>query len=253
MDHVRLGSALRSIRLELRLRQIDVAGRAGVCQQTVSSVEAGRWSRLSVEALEAVADALGAQLQVGIRWRGPGLARLLDRRHARLQDLVAQWLVAEGWEVRVEESFSHFGERGSVDIIAWRADVGALLVVEIKSEIVDMQDTLRSLDAKARLMPVLARRDRGWDARHVGVLLVLPEASIHRKVVAGHAAMSIALPARNVAVRRWLREPAGDMRGIWFFHNTSPDGAIARDRPTRRIRRAFDAARSGATPGGRQV
>ncbi len=246
MERVRLGSTYRAIRLELRLRQIDVAQRAGICQQTVSKIEAGRWNRLSVDSLDAVASALQADLALTLRWRGPKLARLLDRRHARLQDLVAEFLVEAGWEVRVEESYNHFGERGSVDILAWRADVHALLVVEIKTELVDMQDTVRTLDAKARLMPHVVRRDRGWAPRHVGAILVLPELSAHRRSVARHPALSIALPARNVDVRQWLRRPLADIRGVWFFADTPRDGAKERDRTVRRVRRVRPAVKKAA-------
>jgi transcriptional regulator with XRE-family HTH domain len=41
MDDVAIGRLLRSIRVRLRLRQVDVATRAGISQQLVSVVELG--------------------------------------------------------------------------------------------------------------------------------------------------------------------------------------------------------------------
>ena len=41
-------------------------------------------------------------------------------------------LVAAGWEVVPEATFNEFGERGSIDILAFHPKHGALLVVEVK-------------------------------------------------------------------------------------------------------------------------
>ena len=38
-----------------------------------------------------------------------------------------------------EVSFSVYGERGSIDILAFHASTGSLLVIEIKSVVPDMQ------------------------------------------------------------------------------------------------------------------
>jgi hypothetical protein len=79
-----------------------------------------------------VAAVLQADLSAELRWRGPKLARLLDRRQAALQNLIVSELLARGWQVLVEESFNVFGERGSVDVVAWLPGAGALLIIEIK-------------------------------------------------------------------------------------------------------------------------
>jgi transcriptional regulator with XRE-family HTH domain len=228
----------RAIRLELRLRQSDLAARAGVCQQTISNLEGGRFGSLSSDTLCAVAEALQADLSLVVRWRGPKLARLLDRRHARLQDRVVELLAGAGWTTCVEESFNHYGERGSVDILAWRPDRRALLIVEIKSELVDLQETVRTMDVKARVVPIVVRRTRGWDAHATASILVLPEARVHRRVVAQHSALlAAALPARTVAVRHWIADPSGNVRGVWFLANTPHHGAGRPDPPTRRVSR----------------
>ncbi|HVH18470.1 MAG TPA: helix-hairpin-helix domain-containing protein, partial [Myxococcota bacterium] len=45
--------------------------------------------------------------------------RLLDERHAAMVEAVMRRLVALGWKVRAEVTFSSFGERGSIDVFGW--------------------------------------------------------------------------------------------------------------------------------------
>ena len=61
-----------------------------------------------------------------------------------------------GWTTEVEVSFAIWGERGSIDVVAFHPSLGALLVIEVKSAVADSQATLHGLDRKARL----ARPDR---------------------------------------------------------------------------------------------
>ena len=238
MDRVRIGTTFRAIRLELGLRQLDVASRAGTSQQTVSRVERGKFGPVSADALEAVAEAIEADLTIGLRWRGPKLARLLDRRHAQLQDRVVRLLTDAGWEISVEESFNHFGERGSVDVLAWRPDCRALLIVEVKSELVDLQDTVRTLDMKARVVPIVLRRSGRWQPDAVASVVVLPAANVNRAAVARHTALlAAALPARGRQVRRWIAAPSGPLRGIWFLPDTHRVSATGSRGCTQRVSR----------------
>jgi len=249
MDRVRFGTTFRAIRLELRLRQSDVAARAGVCQQTVSRVESGRFGSVAVDSVRAAAEAIEADLTMGLRWRGPSLPRLLDRRHARLQDRVVQLLSAARWEVHVEESFNHFGERGSVDVLAWRADRRALLLVEIKTELVDLQDTIRTIDMKARVVPIVACATRDWRPAAVTSVLVLPDANVHRSAVARHRALlGVALPARTREIRTWLDDPSGPLRGIWFLPNILGEDTKRSAGTTRRVRRKNRPRPGGSRP-----
>ena len=247
VNRVRLGSAFRAIRLELHLRRSDVASRAGVSQATISAIECGLLGALAVGTLDRVAAVLQADVSVELRWRGPKLARLLARRHAALQNLIAAELLARGWQVLVEESFNVFGERGSVDVVAWLPGAGALLIIEIKTELVDLQDLLRTLDMKARVMPDVVRRSRGWQSVSVASVVVLPSNNSHRRAVAAHAGLlDAALPGRTREVRRWIREPAGALRGIWFFPCIDGGHGMEQVRARQRVR----ACRSGpAEPG----
>jgi transcriptional regulator with XRE-family HTH domain len=233
---VRLGTIFRAIRLDLRLRQSDVARRAGLSQQLVSRIECGRLAGLPITSLEAAARALGAELAVDLRWRGPSLPRLLDRRHAVLQDALARRLGRAGWEVRVEESFNRYGERGSVDVLAWHQARLALLIVEIKTEIVDLQETIRVLDMKARVVPAVARGAHGWHPRTVAVVLALLDSTMNRSAVDRYGALlAAAFPARTRQIGRWLDAPVGSLRGVAFVRYTHRVSAAEVGSPIRPV------------------
>jgi hypothetical protein len=132
-------------------------------------------------------------------WRSPELDRLRDRLHASMVEQVGAVLKAAGWDLVPEYSFNEFGERGSADILAWHSPSRALLIVETKTRLFDLQDTLMTIDRKRRLLPHLADKDFDWRAQLVGVVLVFPEMSTHRHVVARHVAtFAAALPHRQV-------------------------------------------------------
>ncbi|HEY5486783.1 MAG TPA: helix-turn-helix domain-containing protein [Candidatus Limnocylindrales bacterium] len=190
MDRVKIGNTFRAIRMDMRLRQADVAARAHVSQQTVSRLECGRFGGLSIDAYSSVAEAIGADVRLAPYWRGAKLDRLIDRRHALIQNEITRLLASQGWQLGTEKSFNHFGDRGSVDVLAWRANAGALLIVEIKTEIANLEETLRVLDMKARVVPGLVSRAGEWQPRIVGAVLVLPDATAHRDLVARHSERS---------------------------------------------------------------
>ncbi len=102
------------------------------------------------------------------RWRGGELDRLLNARHSAMHELVAgRFAQLPGWQIVPEASFSIYGERGAVDVLGWHAARGMLLVVELKTEIVDVQDLLASVDRKRRLADQDRSRARlAMPARH---------------------------------------------------------------------------------------
>jgi DNA-binding XRE family transcriptional regulator len=217
MDPALFGGDVRLLRRRKGWTQVRLASAAAVPRWIVVEIEAGRGDRLPVWRLAAVAAALGARLTVRMLFQGEGLDRLRDRRHAAL----VEWLVAklrrEGWEVATEVSFNVYGERGSIDILAFHPATGALLVVEVKSVVPDIGGMLMTLDRKVRLAAQVAREQLGWQATSVSRLLVLPEDRTARRRVAQHATtFETTFPARNVVVRRWLRSPNGPLAGLLF-------------------------------------
>jgi transcriptional regulator with XRE-family HTH domain len=248
VDRVKVGNTFRAIRVELRLRQIDVAARAGVSQTVISDLECGRFGGLSIDAFCRVAEVLDADVPLAPRWLGPKLDRILDRRHALIQNRVVELLLARGWVARTEFSFNQYGDRGSVDVLAWLPSERALLVIEIKTEITSLEETLRVLDMKRRVVPAIVHRELGWDTESAGTVLVMPDATAHRSLLDRHAALvTAALPQRTVTVRRWIAEPVGELRGIWFLRDTAQGGAKWRVLSSRRVRAAAPPTPSPST------
>ncbi len=169
----KLGRIVRMLRIRQRLTQVALAAKAGVSRRTVSLVERNRADELPLRVIDAIVNALGARLDVRLFWHGPELDRLLDADHAALAALLKPRLESWGWIVRVEVSYSRFGERGRIDLLAWHPLTRTLLVVEVKTDLVDIQGLLGSVDAKARLA-VHVSRDIGWDVRSVVPAITFP-------------------------------------------------------------------------------
>jgi transcriptional regulator with XRE-family HTH domain len=117
----------------MRLTQSELAHRAGVSQSRVSDAERGRLETLSIPALEKIAAVVDVRLFIDARWRGGDVDRLLDRAHASVVESILAVLVAYGWDVEPEFTFNHYGERGSVDVLAWHPLTRSLLLIEVKS------------------------------------------------------------------------------------------------------------------------
>ena len=210
MDARRLGRAMRAIRLSGRRSQAAIARRAGISQSVYSRAERGQIGDLKVSTVAAIASALEADLILDLRYGGGRIDRLIDRAHAALVEHVLRHLRFAGWEVVVEFSFNVFGERGSVDVLAWHARTRTLLIVEVKSRLTDLQDMLMSLGRKLRLVPDEARRQLGWDPVAVGRIVVAPGTTESRAVLVRHrSTFDISLPARAMEIRRWVRSPHG--------------------------------------------
>lgn len=144
-------------------------------QSTVSRAERGRLDLVSIEQLDAVARVLRVSLYLEARWLDGDADRLVDRDHAALVELVVAMLRRLRWDVVLEYGFNHFGDRGSVDVLGWHGPTGALLIVEVKSRVTDLQATLSAFERKVRIVPGavakgpwLAASDPGSDPRHAG-------------------------------------------------------------------------------------
>jgi len=119
MDAVRIGRSIRAIRLRLGWRQSDLGVAADVSRSFVSKIERGLLRHTELDRLERICEALGADLDMRVRWRGEGLDRLLDEAHASLVDRMVRELREAGWEAALEVTFNEYGDRGSVDIVGW--------------------------------------------------------------------------------------------------------------------------------------
>lgn len=237
MDRLRVGRSTRAIRIRLNLRQADVAIASRVSRAFVSKVERGLIRHSDLDRLERLCQALGADLEVRVRWRGEGLDLLLDEAHAEIVERVVELLRAAGWETAVEVTFNEFGERGSIDVLGWHAAERAMLIVEVKSVIGDAQATLMPLDRKARLGPKIGRL-RGWEPATVSRLLIVSEGSMNRRRIDRLEGMfATAFPVRGRAVRRWLVQPTAAIAGLLFLPDSTPGSARRRATGRQRVNR----------------
>ena len=236
VDDRRLGAFARAVRRKLGWRQVDVAMRAGVSQALVSLFERGHLDLLSVHSVRAITAALDIRLEFLPRWRGGDGDRLIDERHAALvEQAIVQTCRWPAWKARGEVTFSSYGDRGSIDVFAWNEQERAVLIEEIKADLVTIEGTLRPLAVKRRLAVEIAERELGWRPCSVGVVLVLAEASHHRARIAQHAAtFDSVLAARLPQLRQWMKAPTGSIGAVWFLSLSNE--VTAKLRPPKQIR-----------------
>jgi transcriptional regulator with XRE-family HTH domain len=248
VDNIAFGRGVRALRVRARLRQEDLSARVGLSRGVVARVEQGGADRVTVQTLDAIAKGLDARVVVRLSWRGEGLDRLLDADHAALVEIVVRHLQGLNWQVATEVSFNHFGERGSIDILAFHREMAVVLVVEVKSVVADVQASLISLDRKTRLAREIAA-ERGWVATRTATLLVVRETTSSRRRIANHAVtFANAFPDRGFAVRGWLAHPdqGHPLRGLWFLSIGTQ--AVTRERVARARRPATHERRPISRP-----
>jgi transcriptional regulator with XRE-family HTH domain len=235
MDDQRLGATIRAIRVRRGWRQSDLAGRSGVSPATISRLERGHPGLLTVDTVRRVASALDIRVDLVPRWRAGDLDRLLNAKHSQLHELVARWFAKElpTWVLAPEVSYAIYGERGVIDIVAWHPGRRAILVIELKTDVVDVNQLIGKVGEKARLIRQIVR-DRGWDPLTVSTWVIVASGRTNRARLAAHqAVLRAAFPADGRGMRRWLADPAGSVAALSLW--TEP--AARPLMPTRRVRR----------------
>ena len=238
MDDVRLGTAFRALRIRRRWRQADVAAIARVSRSAVSRLERGHVGELPVAALRRIAGAFDGRVDVAPRWQGGDLGRLVNERHAAMHDAMAElFATMPGWVPEPEVSFAIYGERGVIDILCWHSGRRMLLVIELKTELVDVNELMGGVDRKRRLAREIAR-SRGWEATAVSVWVVLADGRTNRRQVARHrAALRSKFPVDGRSMPGWLRDPAATVSALSFLPS-GPGGPQSPSLATvRRVRR----------------
>ena len=176
----------------------------------VSRIEHGQFESVPLGLIRRVAAALDARFDSVVRWQGGDLGWLINARHAAMHEAMAAFLAGlDGWVVEPEVSFSIFGERCVIDVLAWHPIRRVLLLIELKTELVDINELMGSADRRRRLAAIIAR-DRGWDPAVIATWVVLAEGRSNRRAVAAHETVLRAkFPSDGRAMRRWLRDPDG--------------------------------------------
>jgi transcriptional regulator with XRE-family HTH domain len=229
MDLIRLGTALRAIRIAKGLRLDDLAARSGVSRTVIARFERGEAAGSSLRTLDALARGLDATVDVFVRWHGADLQRLVNAEHSALHEAVAALAkTLNDWEFQPEISFSVFGERGVIDWLAWHPATRTLLVIELKTAIVDVNELLGTFDRKRRLA-VRVARERGWDPVTVSSWLIFSERTRNRSAVERHRRLfDRVFPSDGHVIRSWLRRPVGSVHALSFLLISRPEAATRR-------------------------
>jgi transcriptional regulator with XRE-family HTH domain len=214
----RSGLMLRTMRRKSGLTQAQLARLAGVPVRDIIAVEDGRAGDIELARLRRLFRAAGGSARLAVWFNGAAADRLLDERHAGLAELGGRVFARYGWANHYEITFAEYGERGSIDLLALAGDRGAAAVCEFKSVLGSLEETNRRLDVKERLSAKIVGDRFGWRPRSIARLLIVPEDSTIRRIVARHAVTMDALyPARGRQIRAWIRRPGGPLRGLWFL------------------------------------
>ncbi|HVL53098.1 MAG TPA: helix-turn-helix domain-containing protein [Vitreimonas sp.] len=245
MDDARLGVVVRATRGRRGWRQQDLASAAGVPRGDVSRIETGRARLVRVGRLRAVFEALGGWVDVVPRLPGADLARTLNAGHAAMHEAVAQLLAdVGGWDVAHEVSFSIFGERGIIDVLAWHPVRRVLIVIELKTAIVDANELVGTMDRRRRLATQIGR-ERGWDPATVATWVVVADTRTNRRRLAEHARLlRSAFPTDGRTMRAWLRAAEGPVAALTFLPIAGISGGTHPNRVVKRVRTR--PSRSGA-------
>ena len=206
------------MRVRRRHRQSGVARYARVSRWTVARIERGHLEGVSLVTLRSVARALDISIDIAIRWQGAELDRVLGAGHDALREVVVRRLVdAGGWDLASEVTFSIWGERGAIDLLAWHGATRSLMVSEIKTEIVDAGRLVAQVDRFRRLAPEIAR-ERGWHAGQVAVWVAVADTRTNRRRLAAHrGALRGTFPDDGRRLRGWLGRPVGTISALTFL------------------------------------
>jgi transcriptional regulator with XRE-family HTH domain len=232
------GAAIRAARLRRGWSQADLAGAIRVSRGTVSRIERGRLDELSFGTLRRVARALDVSLELLPKSRSGDLDRVRSARHSALAEAVIGWIGGlPGWTVVPEVSFSIYADRGVVDLVAWHAATRSLLVIELKTAIVDVGELLGTLHRKVRLAAKIVA-DLGWVPASISAALIVGDSMTNRRRVTEHAAtFRSALPDDGRRLKAWLADPAGVARALRFVSDARPRSVRSGFSTPRRIGR----------------
>lgn len=218
MTDPRVGAALRSVRIRKGWRQSDVARQAGVARAIVSRLERGRLEEVGLTRARRAAAALDVRLDIVPRWRGGELERMLNARHAALHEAAARALTRRtGWSFVPELSFSIYGERGVIDLVGWHAGCRTLLVVELKTEIVDVQGLIGTVD-RYRRVAARAVAGRSWNPERVATWVLVAAGRANARALSLHrSVLRAAFPTDGRSLAGWLADPKERVDGLSFL------------------------------------
>ncbi len=123
-----------------------------------------------------------------------------------------------------------------IDILGWNRGRRSLLVVELKTDIVDVNELVGTFDRKVRLAREIAEK-RGLDPLAVSGWVIVASGRTNRERIAAHGAMlRAAFPMDGRGIGRWLSQPVGSVSALSIWRNMHPGTTTADLTPVRRVR-----------------
>jgi len=198
MRHV--GQTVRDVRLAVGWSQRGLARRSGVSQSVISRLETHRTRDVRMSVVDRLLVALGVRYWLGTE--PPNIARRpTDLVHGRCSAHVARRLIAAGWQVEREVEVIGSGSHGWIDVLAFEPNARIMLVIEVKTELLDVGAIERSLNWYVRESRSASRR-LGWRPDAVAsALLVLESAMNDERLSASADVFRIAFPGRATGLR----------------------------------------------------
>lgn len=243
MNDLRFGALVRATRIRRRWRQRDLAHEAGVSEAAVWRLEQGRLDEVTIALVRRICAPLQISVDLQPRGRGSELDRLLNARHSALHEAVARALAEDypDWLQASEVSFNLWGERGIIDLLLWHPGRRALLIIELKTEIVDPGELLATMDVRRRLAHRIVA-DRGWRPLTVATWVIVARSRTNeRRLATFRTMLRSAFPVDGRRMRAWLRDPVGSIAGLSLW--AMPEGrGLA---PVQRVRRVAPGSQRG--------
>lgn len=241
MDDLAVGRLFRELRVRLGWTQEEAAARAGVSRPAYSEIEHGHLDRVPLGKLRRIAAVLEVRLRLVPSWRGAAADIVMSSRHAGMAERVTRLLIAAGWEARPEVSFNWYGERGVVDLVAWHAATRTALLIELKTELADVNDLLAVTDRRRRLAATIVE-PFGWQPATVAQWVAIADSRTNQRRLAAHRGLlRAAFPLDGRAIAGFLAQPgrhAGQFSALSFLPDVSGSSARRRSAPRLRVRRA---------------
>jgi transcriptional regulator with XRE-family HTH domain len=235
VDDLAIGRVFRALRIRLGWPQRVAAAKAGISTTSYSEIERGWIDRVPIGKLRKVGAIYEVRLVLEPRWRGAALDRAFSSRHAAMGETVTAMLVAAGWEVRPEVSFNWYGERGVVDLVAWHAQSRTVLLIELKTELADINDLLAVTDRRRRLAAEIIT-PFGWQPSHVAQWVIVAEGRTNRRRVGEHRTLLRAsFPSDGRAIAGWLLKPRIRLSALSFLPDSGGSATRQSRAPRRRV------------------
>ena len=224
------GRLAATTRRALRKTQAALGEAIGLSQSEISLIEHAKIAGLSLRVIGELSTLLGIEITWTMRppWVAGSTTRASARRvqgsvgqrdtgHARCSSYVRRRLERLGWTVAQEVEIVLGRSHGWIDILAFHAATGTLLVGEIKTELHDIGELQRTLAWYEREAWASARR-LGWTARRVVVVLfVLSTRENDQRVEQNSELFAQTWPLRSRTLTHWLADPPKETKREWGF------------------------------------